>query len=232
MEGEKPAEAGESPVRGKPLHGGRHSLPPDLVAFDQRERLLAALARIVAEEGYNKATIGAIAEAAAVSRRTFYEHFKGKEECFLAAYDALDDYLVSLVEESAPAEGEWPERVAATFTTVVGFLGEHPDLARVYVVEPNVVSGKGMCSRRQRRADRYIELLEPGRHWRGEDRDLAEGIEEAIFGGIITLLARRIVAGEGDQLTRFTPAVIEFALSPYLGIERAREIAAVHASRG
>jgi AcrR family transcriptional regulator len=226
MAGKKPARAGEPAPRGKPLHGGRHSLPADLVAFDQRERLLAALARVVAENGYNKATIGAISEAAAVSRRTFYEHFKEKEACFLAAYDALDDYLVSLVEESVPAEAEWPQRVAVTLATVVGFLGEHPELARVYVVEPNVVPGKEMAGRREARAERYIELLEPGRSWRGNDRDLAEGIEEAIFGGIITLLARRIVAGEGGELARFIPAVVEFALSPYLGMERAREITA------
>ncbi len=226
MATEQPSGAEESPARGRPLHGGRHSLPADLVAFDQRERLLAALARVVAEHGYNKATIGGIATAAAVSRRTFYEHFKGKEECFLAAYDALDDYLVSLVEESVPADAEWPERVTRTLATVVGFLGEHPDLARVYVVEPNVVSTKGMWMRRQKRADRYVELLEPGRDWRGDDRDLAEGIEEAIFGGIITLLARHILAGEGDRLNRFTPAVIEFALGPFMGMERAREVAA------
>jgi AcrR family transcriptional regulator len=226
MASEDPAGAGEAPVRGKPLHGGRHSLSADLVAFDQRERLLAALARVVAEEGYNKATIGAIAEAAAVSRRTFYEHFKGKEECFLAAYDALDDYLVSLVEESVSADAEGPDRVAATLATVVSFLAEHRDLARVYVVEPNVVAGERMAARREARAERYIELLEPGRRWRDGDRDLAEGIEEAIFGGIITLLARRIVAGEGDDLARFAPAVIEFALAPYVGTERSREIAA------
>ncbi len=221
----KSGGAEEPPVRGKPLHGGRHSLPADLVAFDQRERLLAALARVVAENGYNKATIGAIAEAAAVSRRTFYEHFKDKEACFLAAYDALDEYLVSLIGEKVPVEAEWPERVAATLATVVAFLGEHPELARVYVVEPNVVPGKAMGRRLDARAQRYVELLEPGRSRRGEERDLPEGIEEAIYGGIITLLARRIVAGEAD-LTRFTPAVIEFALSPYLGMEPAREIAA------
>ena len=125
----------------KPLHGGRHSLTPDMVAFNQRERLLAGLAATVAEHGYAKATIAQITEAASVSRRTFYENFQSKDECFLAAYGALDDYLATLMEEATESESEWPDRVAATFTALIAFLASRPNFARLYLVEPAAVGG-------------------------------------------------------------------------------------------
>jgi AcrR family transcriptional regulator len=211
----------------KPLHGGRHSLSPDMVAFNQRERLLAGLAATVAENGYSKATIARITEAASVSRRTFYENFDSKDECFLAAYEALDTYLATLMEEAVEAESEWPDRVAATFTALIGFLASRPNFARLYLVEPAAV-GEAMTAPREKTAQRFIALLEPGRKERAAERDLPEGIEEALVGGIVTLLGRRILSGEAEHLDRFSPAVIEFALAPYLGPEGARQVAAKH----
>ena len=70
---------------------------------------------------------------------------------------------------------------------------------------------------RQQTAPRLAALLEPGR---------AQGIEEGLVGGILTLLGRRVMRGEASELAGFTPSVIEFALAPYLGAERAREVAA------
>lgn len=210
----------------RPLHGGRHSLPPDVVAFNQRERLLAAVAAVVAEYGYNQATIAQIAAAASVSRRTFYENFDGKEESFFAAYDALDDYLAGLMEEARAAQSDWTGRVAATFVALLDFLSSRPELARLYLVEAAAV-GEAMAARRERTTQRFISLLEEGRPEAGE-RAPAVGIEEALVGGAVTLLARRIVAGEGEHLDRFAPAVIEFVLAPYLGVEGARAVADRH----
>ncbi len=73
------SSSSEEPGQIRPLHGGRHSLSADAIAFNQRERLLSALAQTVAERGYDKVTIGEIADTASVSRSTFYEHFKGKK---------------------------------------------------------------------------------------------------------------------------------------------------------
>ena len=207
------------------LHGGRHSLPPDMVAFNQRERLLAAIAETVAEHGYNKATIAQITDAASVSRRTFYENFASKEECFLAAYRAVDGYLFPLLDAAAEAEADWSDKVAAVLTKLIRFLAEHPQLARLYLVESAVV-GEGMISERDQSAERLIALLAAGRPERAGDRQLPDGTEEALIGGVMTLLTRRVGAGEAERLDSFAPAAIEFALAPYLGFEEAREVAA------
>lgn len=209
------------------LHGGRHSLPPDLVAFNQRERLLAAVASVVAEQGYGKATVASVTQAASVSRRTFYEFFSSKEECFLAAFDALDEYLAGVMAEAIQGEEEWPDQVAAALATLMHFFSERPELARLYLVEAAAV-GEGTVERRSRGVERFVALLEPGRRYRSSDRPAAEGLEEALGGGVVTLIARRILAGEGPQLPQFIPSVIEFTLASYLGSDEARAVAARH----
>jgi AcrR family transcriptional regulator len=221
----KAGEAGKEESPGlRPLHGGRHSVPPELVAFNQRERLLAALASIVAERGYAKTTIAQITEAAAVSRRTFYENFADKQECFLAAFDALDSHLERLMIEAAGSETDWPDRVAAVLLAMMRFFASRPQFARLYLVEA-AGAGEATAERREKRAKRLIDFLAAGRQERSQDRELPEGLEEAIGGGIITLLFRRVRAGEAEQLERFAPGVIEFALTPYLGPDQARALA-------
>jgi hypothetical protein len=48
--------------------------------------------------------------------------------------------------------------------------------------------------------------------------------DEAVIGGIASLLGRRVLAGEAEQLDRLRPDVLEFALTPYLGATEARRI--------
>jgi AcrR family transcriptional regulator len=205
----------------RPLHGGRHSIPPEVLAHNQRERLLAALASCVAENGYNATTIAQITSAASVSRRTFYEHFDGKEECFIAAYEALDGYVETLMKEAAKDKEEWPDRVAAAVRAVTAFLASRPNLARIYLVEVAVV-GEAANPVREKTTTRFVGLLEPGRRLREVDPGVAEGL----VGGIVTLLGRRVRDGEADQLGALAPGVIEFVLSPYLGLDGARAVIA------
>ncbi len=211
----------------KPLHGGRHSLPPEVVAFNQRERLLAAIAATTVENGYAKTTIAQITAAASVSRRTFYEHFTGKAECFVAAFDILDAHLLEIAKEAAAAETEWPDRVAVVLLSQLRYFAAHPQFAQFYMIEA-VSIGEATNSRREERARRLISLLELGRNERVRDAELVEGFEEALAGGVITLLFRRIRAGEAELLERFAPGLIEFVLSPYLGPEQATRIANAH----
>ncbi|MEA2379823.1 MAG: hypothetical protein QOD13_3730 [Thermoleophilaceae bacterium] len=70
------------------LPRGTHGLDRDVVEASQRTRLLEAVGRAVAERGYAAATIDDVVRGAGVSKKTFYDHFADKQECFLAAYEA------------------------------------------------------------------------------------------------------------------------------------------------
>src|SRR5271165_5461613 len=88
--GSQQAQAASDPKR-RPhqLPSGRHGLLRSFVAANQRERIMAAVGQAAAEVGYAEMSVEAIVARAGVSRRTFYEHFKNKEDAFLAAYDAV-----------------------------------------------------------------------------------------------------------------------------------------------
>ncbi len=106
--GEAPRETPEIPRR---LPRGTHGLDPSLVAASQRTRLLEATGRAVAEKGYAAATIDDIVRGAGVSKKTFYEHFSDKLDCFLAAYEAASDELLAHVRaaQEAAAGGDAQE---------------------------------------------------------------------------------------------------------------------------
>lgn len=106
------------------LPAGRHGLPRDYVAENQRARLLVGIVRAVARRGYNTATITDIAEGASVSRQTFYDNFQNKEQCFLAAYDrAVDDVQTAMAAAAEPLT-EWPEEVTAALGALLDFFGQ------------------------------------------------------------------------------------------------------------
>src|SRR6476469_6396431 len=92
------------------LPRGRHGLPRELVVENQRARLVSATIETVAELGYGKATIAKVIKKAKISRRTFYESFSNKEDCYRAAYEASFEYLRDQTV-AAVAATEWPGSV-------------------------------------------------------------------------------------------------------------------------
>ncbi|MGH2822903.1 MAG: TetR/AcrR family transcriptional regulator, partial [Thermoleophilaceae bacterium] len=91
------------------LPRGTHGLDPVVVAASQRARLLEAVGRAVADKGYAAATIDDIVRGAGVSKKTFYEHFKDKLDCFLAAYEAASDELLGRLREAQSSREGWLE---------------------------------------------------------------------------------------------------------------------------
>jgi AcrR family transcriptional regulator len=219
-----PQEGPERPVRMRPLRSGRGSIPAEIVTRDQRQRILAALVQTVAEHGYNQTTVAQITAAASVSRQTFYEHFESREGCFCAAYDTAIARIDAVVIEAVMAESSWPEQVAAALGTLLRFLAADPKLARLCFVEAPAV-GEATAPQRDQDSERFVALLAAGRQQYAAAHDPGEGTEEALLGGVMTLITRRVLAGEADQLEYLGPELIEFTLAPYLGADDARRVA-------
>src|SRR3954451_3272974 len=86
----------------RPLPRGPHGLERDVVLASQRGRMLGAMADAVARKTYAGTTVADVVAGAGVSRKTFYEHFRDKEECFLAAFDAGVDTLLEAITAAQP----------------------------------------------------------------------------------------------------------------------------------
>ena len=186
--------------------------------------MIAALADVVAARGYNDTTIAHITEAASVSRRTFYEQFSSKEDCFLAAYDLVADHILTSMRAAAESFDAWPQQVRAALATVLRFLAGEPELARLTIIEP-VSAGGAIAARHRESLQALVDLLKSTRPERPANRPLPEATEEAIVGGIVSLLSREINAGRAKQLEKLLPDLVELVLTPYLGSEEAERLA-------
>jgi AcrR family transcriptional regulator len=208
------------------LPPGRHGLPREFVVHNQRERLIAGLAEAIAENGYAGTTIGHITRHAAVSRRTFYEHFSSKDECFVSAYDTVMEELRGRVSSAFDEQDDWPHAVRAGIAAMLEFLAAEPNLARLCMVEA-LVAGPVVVERYDAAIQSLVPYFEAGRDGCSAEvlARLSPTTEEALVGGMVSLISRRIIAGRTAELEALLPDLVEFTLTPYIGSAEAAKVA-------
>jgi AcrR family transcriptional regulator len=199
------------------LPRGTHGLDRSLVAASQRTRLLEAVGRAVADRGYAAATIDDIVGDAGVSKKTFYEHFNDKLDCFLAAYEAASDELLehmTAAEEDAvpretgsdPVSREWLARTRAGVHAYLRWLAAEPALARVFLIEI-AAAGPVALELRERMRDRYADRM---RELQAAD-SVPDEIFHAVVAGADDLVVRRL--REGGDLLELEPALVYLQVS-------------------
>ena len=185
------------------LPSGRHSLARETVLASQRGRLLEAMAEEVADRGYGPTTVAHVVARAGVSRKTFYEHFTGKEDCFLATYDTAIAFVLDRVAEAAAQSTTWEERVRAGVTTFLATLAAEPAFSRAIILEVNAAGPAAQDRRRgvlELFAARYLEVNAQAREVDPAVGPLPEPLALAIVGAIIEVVAAEVWAGRSAAL--------------------------------
>jgi AcrR family transcriptional regulator len=221
--GEGKAE-GRAAAAAARLPRGRHGLPRELVAENQRERLISGIIEAVADNGYAETTIADIVGAAGLSRKTFYEAFKNKEECFGAAYEASFDYLRQEIGAVEGTKKEWGLWVRARIERLLELLSAEPDLASFFLIAPASV-GDPVTLRHHEAMRELVGALVAGAPRRRGKSEPDGTREQALAGGISRLVVRKLDDGEAEKLGELVPALAELVLRPYVGDSDAAEIA-------
>jgi AcrR family transcriptional regulator len=208
------------------LPPGRHGLPREFVSQNQRDRIAAGIIAAVAEHGYNETTIGQIATASGISRRTFYIYFASKQECFFDTFELIANYLRQAAGAAAEPFEEWPERVRARLAAVLDVFAANPDLARFALLAPPR-AGSEVAERYRRAMDEALAELTEGFPVEEAAEPLSRAAQHGLIGGGAALIVRKVDAGEGESLPELLPDLLEMTLTPFLG--RAE---AVRAARG
>ncbi|HEX8052683.1 MAG TPA: TetR/AcrR family transcriptional regulator [Thermoleophilaceae bacterium] len=207
----------EAPLRlAHELPRGRHNLPREVVLRSQRERMIDAVIERVAAKGYAATTVADVIGQAAVSRKTFYEHFSDKEECFIAAYDEITRQLMGSVVEAYEGRPAWAERVASALGILLERLASRPALARFCIIEI-LAAGPRALERRDAVLQHFTELLAPGRHEAPAGLTIPELTAQAVVGALYSLIYDEIFHGRVRELPRMTPDLVYIALAPYVG---------------
>ena len=195
------------------LQSGRHGLPRDFIARNQRSRILAAMLRVLPRHGYPGTTIGHVTEEAGVSRSAFYQQFESKEECFLATYELAGQWLCEGVERAVALEDEWPARVRSGVSEALRLFAANPAIAHLIAVEA-LQAGPAARERQQACLARFAEALRAGR--RPDRAELPTELEELLLGGVLSLIARYVDTGRAEQLPDATAELVQYLLIPYM----------------
>ncbi len=202
------------------LPAGLEQLSEPLVEHSQRERLLNAMARSCAKKGYGATTIADVCEGAGVSRATFYELFKDKEECFGAAMElSLADAMGRIVAVYSP-DKPWATMVRDAAAAFLELLADRPTFARMALVEAPA-SGERAFELYASGKRVLQSLLERGRDDPMEETAIPLSAGRAALSAAESLIVGQILAGNTARLPELLPDVVYITTVPYLGQEEA-----------
>ncbi len=188
---------------------------------DHAERVLRALAEVVAEEGYASATVEAVLKRAQMSATTFYANFAGKDDAMLAAIDSACSQIVAAAMPAFRRAPDWPHGIRAAFGGLFNYLASRPALANLAMVAV-YAAGLEAMQRRTEALRPLQDLILAGYELAPETpRITAEGI----VGGVYTLAYRRLHEGGAGALPSLAPICAYITLSPFVGPDEACRIA-------
>jgi AcrR family transcriptional regulator len=182
------------------LRSGRGPLSRDQVDGIQRARLVSAMVEVAAEHGFLGAAVGRVVSRAGVSRRTFYELFDSREDCFLAAFDWGVEQAAGQMAAAYAGESSWRDGIRAALAALLALLDSEPELARVCVVEA-LGAGTLVLERRARVLQAAADALSAGAP---SGRGAAAGeppllTAETVVGGGFSVIHTRLLLREQDS---------------------------------
>ncbi len=192
-----------------PLPPGRHGLPRAYVLQNQRERLCAAAIAVIGARGYDQTTVAQIVTAANLSRRTFYSHFSGKPECFLAAHTSIADHLAEAAWAAVGSETEWPRRVRAQIDAALVTFAANPDLVRFLLAAPSRSDHRELAAAHRRFLACAATELAAGAPSHSPH---SPAFAWALLDGLASLVVAAVERGEEDRLPELGSKLTELFL--------------------
>lgn len=209
-------------VVGRPAGYGGGELGRVRVAEIQRARLLAAMIDVCAERGVAEVTVAHVVERAGVSRRTFYEIYADREECFLEAFDEGVERVSRYVLEGYEPSARWVDRMRTALTALLAFLDAERATGRVLIVE-SLAGGDSAVSRRRAGVERMIAFVDEANAEVKAGKQAPTLTAEGVVGGVLSILHSRLMRDDPGSFLELTGALASMIVLPYLGPAAARK---------
>jgi AcrR family transcriptional regulator/DNA-binding MarR family transcriptional regulator len=180
------------------------------------------MADVVTEQGLAAATVANVVARAGVSRRTFYELFADREECFLAAFDHAAGLAVAAVLPEYEQPGQWRDRIRAGLLALLEFLDEEPNLGALCIVH-SLGAGPAALERRGHIVDALIAAVDEGRETQGRRRSTttitttAPLTAEGVVGAVLAVIHARLVQPSAHAMVDLLRPLMNMIVLPYQG---------------
>jgi AcrR family transcriptional regulator len=110
--------------------------PPGSADLDPfRQRLLDGLAAAIDERGYRASTVADIVRHARTSKRTFYDQFATKEQCFHELLHASVEKLGEQIRQAVDSSADWQTQIRQAVEAYVGHIESTPALTLSWIRE-------------------------------------------------------------------------------------------------
>ncbi|HXV04336.1 MAG TPA: TetR/AcrR family transcriptional regulator [Solirubrobacterales bacterium] len=159
----------------------------------QRARLCEAMARAADAKGYGGCAVADVIELAGLSRATFYKHYRNKEECFLATFEAAVETMLAVVEEALAGEAAATRRGEAAIEAMLDLLADEPAVARLVTIEARAAGERGQ-KRYEAALERFVALAAGVERPAGRDT-----MSRLIAGAAVDALVRELTARRSGQ---------------------------------
>lgn len=177
--------------------------------------MLSSVVQVVSERGYGEMSVTRVTSRAGVSRRTFYELFENREECFLATFDDAVGELRSVATAAYQGERSWREGVRAALAALLEVLDERPGVASLVVVQA-LGAGPKVLERRARVLAELNSVIDRGRAQAGR-REVPPLTAEGIVGAVLAVIHTRLAERDPAPLVELLNPLMSTIVAPYLG---------------
>jgi AcrR family transcriptional regulator len=187
------------------------------VTVVQRARILTAAVDVVGELGYPGMSVARVTSRAGVSRRTFYDLFEDREDCFLAVFEEAVRRGGALAGNAYSVQpARWRERVRAGLAALLGFLDDEPGLRALVVVDA-LAAGPRVLERRARVLDTLKHIVDEGRKETKPGREPPPLTAEGIVGAVLAVIHARLLTRKNPRLIALLNPLMGMIVLPYLG---------------
>jgi len=202
------------------LPAGRPRLPQDVIAENQRQRIMFAAARLAQDKGYNDTTVGDVTKLAGVDGRVFYAMFTDKQDAFMAVHELGFQRVMEVTAAAFFSGSTWPERNWEAGRAFTQFLEENPLVANVGFIEAHAV-GPGAVQRVEDSHTAFAMLLQEGYQHIPAGARPPRLVLEATITTIFEIVYARVRAGGGSRLSGLLPHLTFLVLAPFVGPDQA-----------
>ncbi|HEX7293995.1 MAG TPA: TetR/AcrR family transcriptional regulator, partial [Solirubrobacterales bacterium] len=167
---------------------------------------------IVGERGYRAVTVRELARLAGVSTRAFYEHFDGKEDCFLRTYEVVVQRAAGRIVAAQRGERDWEERLQVAFSAFADEIEGKPHAGRLALVEALAVGPSAL--EQMRRAEGMFEAMVGESFSQAPDEVATPAlIVKGIVAGVGGVARTRLLEDGEEELPNLAEELVEWALS-------------------
>lgn len=183
---------------------------------DVAHRLMVALAEAIKERGYKSATVADVVRIAKMSRRAFYAHFTGKEDCYIALMTLMNNQLIERIGEAVDRSAPWRVQVRQAIDGWLRASQSEPTISLSWIRDSPAL-GAAARGLQQRSMEAFIGLV----HALVDTPQVrAEGLAPpsrakaiVLIGGLRELIATQVENGRavteiGDEAVSITMAIL------------------------